>query len=282
MPVTPTSPPGRRSAKERMSEAEVRHAVGEYDEARWQEIRNEQTKVLGSTREELSRTVAEIERLTEVQALVECSGGCPTGARAGTGAAGAPHRRPRPRQPRAQRPRPPPPTPPTDLPLLNFDGTVGAAESHRAGPSAGAPRRSQGRTSRPPARSGSPPRSLRDARLRRRSTSWRSSSRWLPRNPPPSVRAAECPVPRRSSASPRRWFPSGQPSSRCRASPGPTYSRRSPWLPYRMSPRPRPAGGKDRPSQQAAPKTLKCGECGTLNRPTEWYCERCGAELAAL
>jgi hypothetical protein len=29
-------------------------------------------------------------------------------------------------------------------------------------------------------------------------------------------------------------------------------------------------------------KTLKCGECGTLNRPTEWYCERCGAELAAL
>lgn len=43
-----------------------------------------------------------------------------------------------------------------------------------------------------------------------------------------------------------------------------------------------PAGSKDRPSQQAAPKTLKCGECGTLNRPTEWYCERCGAELAAL
>ncbi len=29
-------------------------------------------------------------------------------------------------------------------------------------------------------------------------------------------------------------------------------------------------------------KTLKCGECGTLNRPTEWYCERCGAVLSAL
>jgi uncharacterized OB-fold protein len=29
-------------------------------------------------------------------------------------------------------------------------------------------------------------------------------------------------------------------------------------------------------------KTLKCNECGTFNRPTEWYCERCGAELAAL
>ena len=37
-----------------------------------------------------------------------------------------------------------------------------------------------------------------------------------------------------------------------------------------------------RPGSTANVKTLKCGECGTLNRPTEWYCERCGAELAAL
>jgi hypothetical protein len=33
---------------------------------------------------------------------------------------------------------------------------------------------------------------------------------------------------------------------------------------------------------KAAAKTLKCDECGTMNLPTEWYCERCGAELAAL
>ena len=26
---------------------------------------------------------------------------------------------------------------------------------------------------------------------------------------------------------------------------------------------------------------LTCGECGAANRPTEWYCEKCGAELAA-
>jgi len=37
----------------------------------------------------------------------------------------------------------------------------------------------------------------------------------------------------------------------------------------------------DRPASIGA-KTLKCGECGSLNRPTEWYCERCGAELAAV
>jgi len=40
-----------------------------------------------------------------------------------------------------------------------------------------------------------------------------------------------------------------------------------------------PASGKAAPG---VAKTLKCGECGTLNRPTEWYCERCGAELAGI
>ncbi|MGH7508598.1 MAG: zinc finger Ran-binding domain-containing protein [Gemmatimonadales bacterium] len=61
------------------------------------------------------------------------------------------------------------------------------------------------------------------------------------------------------------------------------------------SPAPAPAAtGTQRASEPAAPpaasgkaasgvaKTLKCGECGTLNRPTEWYCERCGAELAGV
>jgi hypothetical protein len=29
-------------------------------------------------------------------------------------------------------------------------------------------------------------------------------------------------------------------------------------------------------------KALVCKECGTVNLPTEWYCEKCGAELSAL
>ena len=37
---------------------------------------------------------------------------------------------------------------------------------------------------------------------------------------------------------------------------------------------------RDVPSEQV--KTLKCAECGTMNLPTEWYCERCGGELAAM
>ena len=46
-------------------------------------------------------------------------------------------------------------------------------------------------------------------------------------------------------------------------------------------PTPPAPAAEDRVSQPMA-KTLKCAECGSLNRPTEWYCERCGAELAAL
>jgi hypothetical protein len=38
----------------------------------------------------------------------------------------------------------------------------------------------------------------------------------------------------------------------------------------------RPSGAVEQP------KTLKCGECGAMNYATEWYCERCGAELASL
>jgi hypothetical protein len=39
-------------------------------------------------------------------------------------------------------------------------------------------------------------------------------------------------------------------------------------------------GGNDPRSEQH--KTLKCPECGAANYPTEWYCERCGGELATM
>jgi len=42
-------------------------------------------------------------------------------------------------------------------------------------------------------------------------------------------------------------------------------------------------GGEDAPKKgRTTGKTLKCEECGTLNQPTEWYCESCGAELAEM
>lgn len=36
------------------------------------------------------------------------------------------------------------------------------------------------------------------------------------------------------------------------------------------------------PAAAGQEKTLRCQDCGALNYPTEWYCEKCGGELAAL
>lgn len=43
------------------------------------------------------------------------------------------------------------------------------------------------------------------------------------------------------------------------------------------------AGGAPLPGAHAGQeKTLRCPDCGAMNYPTEWYCERCGGELAVL
>ena len=59
------------------------------------------------------------------------------------------------------------------------------------------------------------------------------------------------------------------------------------------SDKPEPVSAQPQPQRQGTPaflkgmpteqvKSLKCQECGTMNYPTEWYCERCGGELAAM
>jgi hypothetical protein len=70
-------------------------------------------------------------------------------------------------------------------------------------------------------------------------------------------------------AAPRRTAASGSSSTATSAPP------REPEV---QPPSPAPSGK----AAAAVAKTLKCGDCGTLNRPTEWYCERCGAELAGV
>jgi hypothetical protein len=59
----------------------------------------------------------------------------------------------------------------------------------------------------------------------------------------------------------------------------PTRRPSNPSMPSPAATTPAPAPSK---VASGVAKTLKCGECGTLNRPTEWYCERCGAELAGV
>ena len=59
------------SAAERLSEAELRHAVGEYDEGQWTQVHKDALAELVSIREELQTVAAEVEKLQEIDALAQ-------------------------------------------------------------------------------------------------------------------------------------------------------------------------------------------------------------------
>ncbi len=59
-----------KAAAERLSETELRHAVGEYDEAQWGQVHKDALAELVSVREEIQAVEQDIEKLTELDALV--------------------------------------------------------------------------------------------------------------------------------------------------------------------------------------------------------------------
>src|SRR5436309_15517858 len=172
------------SVAEKLTETELRHAVGEYDEAQWSQVHKDVLAELVSVREELQAIDADIDKLQELDALVHDK----QPAKAG----GAAKRK----------------TPQDEMAFIKSV----TEDDKGAGPS---PTRASG-------------------------------AQFQPVMPTETPRA---------------------PSSVRAATPAP-----APILPQ--------AGEGD--GDEEAAKTLKCKDCGTMNLPTEWYCENCGAELAAL
>ena len=84
-------------AQEKLTETELRHAVGEYDESQWEQVHKDVLAELVSVREDLQSVVADIHKLEELDALVS--------------------HRPTP-PPRAAPPPPAPPQPAQPLPFL--------------------------------------------------------------------------------------------------------------------------------------------------------------------
>src|SRR5438309_6452184 len=78
-------------AAEKLTETELRHSVGEYDEGQWEQVHKDVLAELISVREDLQAVEADIHKLQELDALVS--------------------HRPTP-PPRTVPPRPPPPPPP--------------------------------------------------------------------------------------------------------------------------------------------------------------------------
>ena len=81
-------------------------------------------------------------------------------------------------------------------------------------------------------------------------------------------------------AVPRSPTPSISSGGIQKSDPSDAPTTRSETPPPEAEPAPVPTFLKDVPSEQT--RTLKCAECGSMNFPTEWYCERCGAELAGM
>ena len=163
-----------KSAAEKLSETELRHAVGEYDEGQWTQVHKDALAELGAIREELLDVERDISRLEELDAMVKAKPGAPQRAPAGA----------RPAERKEEKRRA---TPVDELAFLKS-----VTEEDKNQPS---PRRASGAQFQPDL------------------------------NATPVV----------------------------------------------------PENGDAEPV-----KTLKCRECGTMNLATEWYCENCGAELAAL
>ncbi len=288
--------------KEQLSEAEVRHLVGEYDEGKWDGIRAELMKVISQIHSELTHTTSEIDRLNEVLATI--------------------------RAPVAAAPEPEPeavllmePEPEPEIVLAPPPPPIAAAP--RPGVTTSAPR--QAVPPEPPAVKPEP--AAEPARPAASAVPGTTEIPFRPVPPRPQPKAP-APAPPKKEEQPSRtlWFPSGKPTEQgagggkldelaflksvtgneaqapAAQTPTPKPARASGGFakppaeaapsmttaptpviepPAAKAPAPAPAEPKDR-SSGSGQKTLKCGECGTLNRPTEWYCERCGAELAAL
>ena len=204
-------------AEETVSEAELRHSVGEYTDAKWSEISRVQNASLEGIRSELERVRREIGRLTEVQGSIE-----------GGNEATAP-------EPAA--PAPAPKTAPVPAPAPA--APVRAAE-------APAPAKAKVASD--------------DELDFLKSVTVEQASSLSPANATDHQSSSSAEVAPASKAPAPKPEPVAEPVAAAAA----------------------PAPAKAPASASGSVKTLKCGECGTLNRPTEWYCERCGAELAAL
>jgi len=211
-------------AAEALSEAELRHAVGEYDEGQWTQVHKEALAELVSIREELQVVRVEVEKLEEIDALA-------------TDATPAP------------KPAPKPAPPPAAEPSLTVVSDRG--KTNTTAPA-----------SRPPAR---PPEEKKHEPV--------DELAFL-KSVTEDARGGGV-SPRRASGAQYQPAEPGVPPSPPEPPAQPPMATRAPRITQESDPVIAQSG-------EEPVKTLKCRDCGTMNLPTEWYCENCGAELAAL
>lgn len=249
-----------RSATDERFEAELRAAVGEYTPDEWQEFSRKSDAEINRLASDRKLASEEIGRL---QQILSMAGGPGDTRPAGTPSAGS--------------------------------SKVGAGASADAAPAPkGGDQPSDGRGAPPPQRQSFDELAfLQSVTGQREDPSRRSDMAAAPAPaPPPTAAPAPAPVP-----APARRAPSGNVAAvtsrshdEATESPtapplGATADQVAPRVSDELQSTSRDTGPmssilRDVPQEHV--KTLKCAECGAMNYPTEWYCERCGAELAAM
>jgi len=293
----------RNARAETLAEAELRHQVGEYDQGKFAELSAEQTAALAQLGEEISAAERDIGRYEEILGLIAVALPEPP-AESPAPAAAVP---PVPKPAEAAAPVVPPPAPAVPVAAPAAVAPVAAPEAPVAAPvaapatvpaltgAAPAPRLSAAEAA-DLAKAASHLNGLDELEFIRSMAGWEDSAAAespAPRVEPPPARIAMPPQPAESPAPEPGG--AGEPEE---PAPMPGGARPSPAsLPGGPLPEP-PLGrvvtemfaeatGDGRVHRKTlgdadeTAKTLRCTGCGTNNLPTEWYCEKCGAELSA-
>jgi hypothetical protein len=262
----------RSLREEALAEIRLRHTVGEFDDAQYADLSADHTAQIAQLAEDLESTERDIARLQEVLQLVAI---------------------PEPE------PEPPPPSFPPEPPRPRTSGAMRAPEI----PAPAIPARRSGPFVAPAYPAGPPLDEL--AFIRSVAESGARSEPEPepepepapePEPPPEPVEAEPAPTGPLDEAVP---VPMDPPAAEQAAAPAGEDALGRPVQHMRLGESDGQSGGAARPAhlasrgvetEQAAPrrsdgeppaKTLRCTECGTDNLPTEWYCEKCGAELSA-
>ncbi len=241
----------RTEEEEALSEAELRHAVGEYSDEEWATHEETTGTKLESLGAEIHRVSSEIHRLAEVLGLISPA-------------------EPEP-EPQAVVSRPIAHKEDAAIPAMDgASAHPSAVEAYAKPVEAEAPLLREVVSAVEPTAPSAPPEAPRFV----------PRSGRVPNREGPLGRTIPFPVPPHAPPS----TPPGDElaflkSVTIDAAPAATSHRAA--APTVHAKETSPLRGGERPSQSVS-KTLKCTDCGTMNRPTEWYCERCGAELATL
>lgn len=263
------------SKRDSIQEAELRAAVGEYDSTQWETMRSDagrQLEKIAADRAALQGQLAELESIRKLSEVTTAPSSPPAmQANPPAQTQPAPVAAPAP-------PTPPPvvasaaPAPASIVEPATAPAPVVEAAPAPARPSPPPPKpepaRDEPTEPRKFSNAGWPARELIDIEdIDLKKTPARESEP-APAAPTITDKAASAPRP---TATP----PSAAPATTARRK---TPSGKDSQIATGFS-KPVPTPPEGRPEVN---KTLKCPECGTPNYPTEWYCERCGGELATM